>query len=182
MSEVVCYAFPQLSLKTWAVRNGFKISTLFKVLSLYNMCNVWNAVLVVKIIDYTLLVCTLNQILFFYRFIDKYTELKSNSELDEGALFEETAKALLKDGITLRRRGAPFVSMFLFSLEITVFVQFLKYICHRECFNSTILWQYLPWNFICIHISARSMNWHFTSLQEWLSIASTKMIKLKETL
>eukprot|EP00066_Takifugu_rubripes_P030650 XP_011619916.1 PREDICTED: 28S ribosomal protein S23, mitochondrial-like [Takifugu rubripes] len=44
------------------------------------------------------------------RFVDKYTELKSRSELDDDALFEETAKALLEDGITLRRRGAPIVS------------------------------------------------------------------------
>ncbi|XP_003977177.1 28S ribosomal protein S23, mitochondrial-like [Takifugu rubripes] len=44
------------------------------------------------------------------RFVDKYTELKSRGELDDDALFEETAKALLEDGITLRRRGAPIVS------------------------------------------------------------------------
>ncbi|XP_072249245.1 small ribosomal subunit protein mS23 isoform X1 [Leuresthes tenuis] len=39
------------------------------------------------------------------RFIVKYAELKSHSELTDSALFEETAKALLKDGIILRRRG-----------------------------------------------------------------------------
>ncbi|CAF87281.1 unnamed protein product [Tetraodon nigroviridis] len=44
------------------------------------------------------------------RFIDKYAELSSTPELAGDALFEETAKALLKDGITLRRREAPFVS------------------------------------------------------------------------
>ncbi|XP_072249246.1 small ribosomal subunit protein mS23 isoform X2 [Leuresthes tenuis] len=38
-------------------------------------------------------------------FIVKYAELKSHSELTDSALFEETAKALLKDGIILRRRG-----------------------------------------------------------------------------
>ncbi|KAG7479754.1 28S ribosomal protein S23, mitochondrial [Solea senegalensis] len=41
------------------------------------------------------------------RFVDKYTELKSHSELDDPALFEETGKALLAEGIVLRRRGAP---------------------------------------------------------------------------
>ncbi|XP_029302222.1 small ribosomal subunit protein mS23 [Cottoperca gobio] len=40
------------------------------------------------------------------RFIDKYTELKSNSELDDSALFEETGKALLAEGINLRRKEA----------------------------------------------------------------------------
>ncbi|XP_038548153.1 28S ribosomal protein S23, mitochondrial isoform X1 [Micropterus salmoides] len=44
------------------------------------------------------------------RFVDKYTELQSNSELGETALFEETGKALLTDGIVLRRRGIPPVS------------------------------------------------------------------------
>lgn len=87
----------------------------------------------------------LKSYLLFYRFIDKYEELKSNSELDDGALFEETAKALLKDGITLRRRGAPFVSIDQFS------VHFSKYICYRDRqhFNSKGLLQ--PWDFTCIH-------------------------------
>ncbi|TDH14732.1 hypothetical protein EPR50_G00023380 [Perca flavescens] len=44
------------------------------------------------------------------RFVDKYTELQSRSELDGSALFEETGKALLSEGIVLRRRGAPPVS------------------------------------------------------------------------
>ncbi|XP_040901492.1 28S ribosomal protein S23, mitochondrial [Toxotes jaculatrix] len=44
------------------------------------------------------------------RFVDKYTELKSHSDLDESALFEETGKRLLAEGIVLRRRGAPPVS------------------------------------------------------------------------
>ncbi|XP_041851556.1 28S ribosomal protein S23, mitochondrial [Melanotaenia boesemani] len=39
------------------------------------------------------------------RFVIKYAELQSNSELDDSALFEETGKALLKEGIILRRRG-----------------------------------------------------------------------------
>uniref|UniRef100_A0AAZ1XZJ9 Small ribosomal subunit protein mS23 n=1 Tax=Oreochromis aureus TaxID=47969 RepID=A0AAZ1XZJ9_OREAU len=41
------------------------------------------------------------------RFVDKYRELKSHGMLDNSSLFEETAKALLKEGIILRRRGAP---------------------------------------------------------------------------
>lgn len=41
------------------------------------------------------------------RFVDKYMELKSRDELSEAALFEETGKALLAEGITLKRRGAP---------------------------------------------------------------------------
>ncbi|CAI5689516.1 unnamed protein product [Oreochromis niloticus] len=40
-------------------------------------------------------------------FVDKYRELKSHGMLDNSSLFEETAKALLKEGIILRRRGAP---------------------------------------------------------------------------
>ncbi|XP_019716729.1 small ribosomal subunit protein mS23 isoform X1 [Hippocampus comes] len=40
------------------------------------------------------------------RFVDKYAELKSQSEMDDSVLFEETAKALLAEGIILRRRGA----------------------------------------------------------------------------
>ncbi|GAA6214272.1 28S ribosomal protein S23, mitochondrial [Lates japonicus] len=41
------------------------------------------------------------------RFVDKYTELKRHSKLNDSALFEETGKALLAEGIVLRRRGAP---------------------------------------------------------------------------
>ncbi|KAK5869088.1 hypothetical protein PBY51_010048 [Eleginops maclovinus] len=44
------------------------------------------------------------------RFVDKYMELKSRGELEEAALFEETGKALLAEGITLKKRGAPSVS------------------------------------------------------------------------
>nr|XP_020450689.1 28S ribosomal protein S23, mitochondrial [Monopterus albus] len=44
------------------------------------------------------------------RFVDKYSELKSQRKLDDSALFEETGKALLAEGIVLRRRGAPTVS------------------------------------------------------------------------
>ncbi|XP_074496180.1 small ribosomal subunit protein mS23 [Sebastes fasciatus] len=44
------------------------------------------------------------------RFVDKYTELQSLGELDDSAVFEETGKALLAEGIVLRRRGAPPVS------------------------------------------------------------------------
>ncbi|TNN62637.1 28S ribosomal protein S23, mitochondrial [Liparis tanakae] len=48
----------------------------------------------------------------FYRedevraFVDKYTELRGHNVLEESALFEETGKALLTEGIVLRRRGA----------------------------------------------------------------------------
>nr|XP_057936148.1 28S ribosomal protein S23, mitochondrial [Doryrhamphus excisus] len=44
------------------------------------------------------------------RFVDKYAELKSQSEMDQSVLFEETAKALLAEGIILRRRGVPVVA------------------------------------------------------------------------
>ncbi|XP_077422594.1 small ribosomal subunit protein mS23 [Vanacampus margaritifer] len=44
------------------------------------------------------------------RFVDKYAELKSQSEMDDSLLFEETAKALLVEGIILRRRGASTVT------------------------------------------------------------------------
>ncbi|KAK2847578.1 hypothetical protein Q5P01_010577 [Channa striata] len=41
------------------------------------------------------------------RFLNKYVELKSHSALDDAALFEETGKALLREGVVLRRKGAP---------------------------------------------------------------------------
>ncbi|KAM4628324.1 small ribosomal subunit protein mS23 isoform 2-T2 [Polymixia lowei] len=41
------------------------------------------------------------------RFVEKYKELKCSGKLDEAALFEETGKALLAEGIVLRRRGGP---------------------------------------------------------------------------
>nr|XP_020496642.1 28S ribosomal protein S23, mitochondrial [Labrus bergylta] len=44
------------------------------------------------------------------RFVDKYTELQSRAEFEDSALFEETGKALLAEGILLRRRGHPLVS------------------------------------------------------------------------
>ncbi|KAM9801267.1 small ribosomal subunit protein mS23 [Neosynchiropus ocellatus] len=44
------------------------------------------------------------------RFVDTYEALKSSTDLDEAALFEETGKSLLKEGIVLRRRGAAPVS------------------------------------------------------------------------
>ncbi|XP_071391159.1 small ribosomal subunit protein mS23-like [Centroberyx affinis] len=44
------------------------------------------------------------------RFVEKYTELESQGELDESLLFEETGKALLAEGVMLRRRGGPMVS------------------------------------------------------------------------
>lgn len=43
------------------------------------------------------------------RFVEKYTEIKSSSDLDDAAAFEETGKALLTEGIVLRRRGVPSV-------------------------------------------------------------------------
>ncbi|XP_008277197.1 small ribosomal subunit protein mS23 isoform X2 [Stegastes partitus] len=52
----------------------------------------------------------------FYRedkvraFVEKYTELKSNSEMDDSALFTETGKALLKEGLILRRKEIHFIS------------------------------------------------------------------------
>ncbi|XP_076002244.1 small ribosomal subunit protein mS23 [Genypterus blacodes] len=44
------------------------------------------------------------------RFVKKYTELKSLGELDDSVLFEETGKALLAEGITLRRKGGPMMA------------------------------------------------------------------------
>ncbi|KAG8002316.1 28S ribosomal protein S23 [Nibea albiflora] len=52
----------------------------------------------------------LNHVSTCQRFVDKYLELKSNSELDDSAVFEETTKFLLAEGFVLRRRGAPPVS------------------------------------------------------------------------
>merc|ERR1712168_208791 len=44
------------------------------------------------------------------RFAEKYTELESSGLLEESSLFEETAKALLADGVVLRRRGGPMMA------------------------------------------------------------------------
>lgn len=44
------------------------------------------------------------------RFIQKYTELESRGELKESELFEETGKALLAEGLVLRRKGASVVA------------------------------------------------------------------------
>uniref|UniRef100_UPI0037E920AC small ribosomal subunit protein mS23 n=1 Tax=Semicossyphus pulcher TaxID=241346 RepID=UPI0037E920AC len=38
------------------------------------------------------------------RFVDKYTELQSRGELEDSALFKGTGKALLADGVLLRRK------------------------------------------------------------------------------
>lgn len=59
--------------------------------------------------------------------MDKYTELKSHSKLGDSALFEETGKILLTEGITLRRRGRPAVSLKLSS----------NY-CHLDVLNSCL--------------------------------------------
>ncbi|XP_068601612.1 small ribosomal subunit protein mS23 [Brachionichthys hirsutus] len=40
------------------------------------------------------------------RFVDKYTDLERGSDLEAADLFQETEKALFKDGIRLRRRAA----------------------------------------------------------------------------
>lgn len=44
------------------------------------------------------------------RFVEKYTELESLGTLEEEALFEETSKALLAEGILLRKKGTPAVA------------------------------------------------------------------------
>ncbi|XP_056139290.1 28S ribosomal protein S23, mitochondrial [Lampris incognitus] len=44
------------------------------------------------------------------RFVEKYAELESKEVLDEATLFEETGKALLTEGVMLRRRVGPMVS------------------------------------------------------------------------
>lgn len=43
------------------------------------------------------------------RFVMKYSELESRGEVKPELLFEETAKALLTEGIYLRKRGGPAV-------------------------------------------------------------------------
>ncbi|XP_048374410.1 28S ribosomal protein S23, mitochondrial [Sphaerodactylus townsendi] len=39
------------------------------------------------------------------RFVEKYTELQEQGEVDEDRLFEETGKALMAEGILLRRKA-----------------------------------------------------------------------------
>uniref|UniRef100_A0A6Q2Z3J1 Small ribosomal subunit protein mS23 n=1 Tax=Esox lucius TaxID=8010 RepID=A0A6Q2Z3J1_ESOLU len=43
------------------------------------------------------------------RFVEKYMELESQGELEKEFLFEQTGKALLAEGLVLRRRGGPVV-------------------------------------------------------------------------
>ncbi|XP_015222908.2 small ribosomal subunit protein mS23 isoform X1 [Lepisosteus oculatus] len=43
------------------------------------------------------------------KFVEKYQELENRGALGEEELFEETGKALLAEGIVLRRRGVPMV-------------------------------------------------------------------------
>uniref|UniRef100_A0A8C7XDA0 Small ribosomal subunit protein mS23 n=1 Tax=Oryzias sinensis TaxID=183150 RepID=A0A8C7XDA0_9TELE len=40
------------------------------------------------------------------RFVTKFNELRNHSDLSDSALFEETGKALLSEGVVLKRRGA----------------------------------------------------------------------------
>lgn len=42
--------------------------------------------------------------------MEKYGELEKQGEVPEEALFEETGRALLAEGVMLRRRGGPSVS------------------------------------------------------------------------
>lgn len=45
------------------------------------------------------------------RFVEKYSELESRGDVKPETLLEETAKALLSEGVVLRRRGGgPAVS------------------------------------------------------------------------
>ncbi|XP_060115207.1 small ribosomal subunit protein mS23 [Heteronotia binoei] len=44
------------------------------------------------------------------RFVEKYTELQKQSEVEEDRLFEETGKALLAEGIILRRKTTSSVA------------------------------------------------------------------------
>ncbi|XP_042298614.1 28S ribosomal protein S23, mitochondrial isoform X1 [Sceloporus undulatus] len=39
------------------------------------------------------------------RFVEKYNELQKQGEMDDERLFEETGKALLAEGVLLRRKG-----------------------------------------------------------------------------
>ncbi|XP_062329707.1 28S ribosomal protein S23, mitochondrial [Osmerus eperlanus] len=45
------------------------------------------------------------------RFVQKYTELESRGELKESELYEATGKALLAEGLVLRRRGGSSVAL-----------------------------------------------------------------------
>ncbi|KAM9320051.1 small ribosomal subunit protein mS23 [Gastrophryne carolinensis] len=44
------------------------------------------------------------------RFVEKYLEIQKSGEVSEDKLFEETGKALLLEGVTLRRPGVSAVS------------------------------------------------------------------------
>ncbi|XP_060703984.1 28S ribosomal protein S23, mitochondrial isoform X2 [Hemiscyllium ocellatum] len=44
------------------------------------------------------------------RFVEKYQELEARGEVDEEKLFEATSRALLLDGVVLRRRGRAGIS------------------------------------------------------------------------
>ncbi|XP_078404296.1 small ribosomal subunit protein mS23 [Cetorhinus maximus] len=46
------------------------------------------------------------------RFVEKYRELEAQGEVDEEMLFEATSRALLLEGVVLRRRGGVGISSF----------------------------------------------------------------------
>lgn len=51
-----------------------------------------------------------NYVSICQRFVEKYEELRNTTDLDEAALFEETGKHLLAQGVVLRRRGPSMVA------------------------------------------------------------------------
>lgn len=46
-----------------------------------------------------------------FRFVEKYIELQKQGEIDDDKLFEETGKALLAEGLLLRRKVTENVSI-----------------------------------------------------------------------
>ena len=59
---------------------------------------------------YEFKIIQLTNIFLRCRFIQKYTELESRRELKESELYEATGKALLAEGLVLKRRGGSSVS------------------------------------------------------------------------
>ncbi|OCT92361.1 hypothetical protein XELAEV_18015420mg, partial [Xenopus laevis] len=59
-------------------------------------------------------------------FVEKNAELQKMGEIDEIKLFEETGKALLAEGIILRRKGTPVVQSQVFGTQDSLLEMNLK--------------------------------------------------------
>lgn len=90
----------------------------------------------------------------------KYSELESRRDVKPELLFEETAKALLAEGVHLRKRGGPAVST---SLRAELFFRLLLF-RHPSCSFITSRW----------HQSLGTLCWTWSWLTCWQSSKETR--------